>query len=481
MRKLLSGILCLAMSALVVLPASADRIRDLTTVQGVRDNALIGYGLVVGLRGTGDQTTQTPFTTQTLTNMLSQLGITVPAGTNMQLKNVAAVMVTAKMPPFSRAGQAIDVVVSSMGNAKSIRGGTLLMTPMKGVDNQVYALAQGNVLVGGAGASSGGSSVTVNQVSGGRITGGATIERELPSTFGTEGVISLQLNDEDFNLAQQVSDAINRQGMGVASALDSRNIQVVVPRGNTSQVRILAQIQNIEVNVGPMDAKVIINSRTGSVVMNQAVKINDCAVAHGNLSVVIDTVPVISQPNPLAGGETVVTQRSQIEINQGGGALQVSTAFGAEWLRGMVAALSDARLRGFTILQAPDAYFYPRAAEAMNGAAVRRFPVAMADFDDAEATRVYVDLATGDLLLTLGKRERAGRWLFSFLHSWDLPAMLRQHSARLVVLLLLSLAGTALCTTATVIGYRRLRMTLRRKRHWHAPFSERSRRDLPRL
>ena len=323
MRKLLSGILCLAMSALVVLPASADRIRDLTTVQGVRDNALIGYGLVVGLDGTGDQTTQTPFTTQTLTNMLSQLGITVPAGTNMQLKNVAAVMVTAKMPPFSRAGQAIDVVVSSMGNAKSIRGGTLLMTPMKGVDNQVYALAQGNVLVGGAGASAGGSSVTVNQVSGGRITGGATIERELPSTFGTEGVISLQLNDEDFNLAQQVSDAINRQGMGVASALDSRNIQVVVPRGNVSQVRILAQIQNIEVNVGPMDAKVIINSRTGSVVMNRDVTLDSCAVAQGNLSVVVDRQNDVSQPNtPFGGGQTVVTPNTNISVRQSGGSIQ---------------------------------------------------------------------------------------------------------------------------------------------------------------
>ncbi|QUT17387.1 flagellar basal body P-ring protein FlgI [Rahnella inusitata] len=311
------------MSALVILPASADRIRDLTTVQGVRDNALIGYGLVVGLDGTGDQTTQTPFTTQTLTNMLSQLGITVPAGTNMQLKNVAAVMVTAKMPPFSRAGQAIDVVVSSMGNAKSIRGGTLLMTPMKGVDNQVYALAQGNVLVGGAGASAGGSSVTVNQVSGGRITGGATIERELPSTFGTEGVISLQLNDEDFNLAQQVSDAINRQGMGVASALDSRNIQVVVPRGNVSQVRILAQIQNIEVNVGPMDAKVIINSRTGSVVMNRDVTLDSCAVAQGNLSVVVDRQNDVSQPNtPFGGGQTVVTPNTNISVRQSGGSIQ---------------------------------------------------------------------------------------------------------------------------------------------------------------
>lgn len=323
MRKLLSGILCLAVSALVVLPASADRIRDLTTVQGVRDNALIGYGLVVGLDGTGDQTTQTPFTTQTLTNMLSQLGITVPAGTNMQLKNVAAVMVTAKMPPFSRAGQAIDVVVSSMGNAKSIRGGTLLMTPMKGVDNQVYALAQGNVLVGGAGASAGGSSVTVNQVSGGRITGGATIERELPSTFGTEGVISLQLNDEDFNLAQQISDAINRQGMGTASALDSRNIQIIVPRGNTSQVRILAQIQNIEVNVGPMDAKVIINSRTGSVVMNRDVTLDSCAVAQGNLSVVVDRQNDVSQPNtPFGGGQTVVTPNTNISVRQSGGSIQ---------------------------------------------------------------------------------------------------------------------------------------------------------------
>lgn len=323
MRKLLSGVICLAMSALAVLPASADRIRDLTTVQGVRDNALIGYGLVVGLDGTGDQTTQTPFTTQTLTNMLSQLGITVPAGTNMQLKNVAAVMVTAKMPAFSRAGQAIDVVVSSMGNAKSIRGGTLLMTPMKGVDNQVYALAQGNVLVGGAGASAGGSSVTVNQVSGGRITGGATIERELPSTFGTEGVISLQLNDEDFNLAQQVSDAINRQGLGTASALDSRNIQVIVPRGNTSQVRILAQIQNIEVNVGPMDAKVIINSRTGSVVMNRDVTLDNCAVAQGNLSVVVDRQNDVSQPNtPFGGGQTVVTPNTNISVRQSGGSIQ---------------------------------------------------------------------------------------------------------------------------------------------------------------
>ena len=195
MIKFLSALILL----LVTTAAQAERIRDLTSVQGVRQNSLIGYGLVVGLDGTGDQTTQTPFTTQTLNNMLSQLGITVPTGTNMQLKNVAAVMVTASLPPFGRQGQTIDVVVSSMGNAKSLRGGTLLMTPLKGVDSQVYALAQGNILVGGAGASAGGSSVQVNQLNGGRITNGAVIERELPSQFGVGNTLNLQLNDEDFS------------------------------------------------------------------------------------------------------------------------------------------------------------------------------------------------------------------------------------------------------------------------------------------
>ena len=304
--------------------ASAERIRDLTTVQGVRDNALIGYGLVVGLDGSGDQTMQTPFTTQSLNNMLSQLGITVPAGTNMQLKNVAAVMVTAKLPPFSRAGQSIDVVVSSMGNAKSLRGGTLLMTPLKGVDNQVYALAQGNVLVGGAGASAGGSSVQVNQLAGGRISGGATIEREVQSTFGNSNVINLQLNDEDFSLAQRISDSINRfGGMGSATPLDARTVQVLVPQGNSNQVRVLANIQNIEVSVGSFDAKVIVNSRTGSVVMNRNVELASCAVAQGNLSVVVDRQNTVSQPNtPFGGGQTVVTPNTQISVQQGQGSLQ---------------------------------------------------------------------------------------------------------------------------------------------------------------
>ena len=301
--------------------AHADRIRDLTSVQGVRENSLIGYGLVVGLDGTGDQTTQTPFTTQTLNNMLSQLGITVPTGTNMQLKNVAAVMVTAQFPAFGRQGQTIDVVVSSMGNAKSLRGGTLLMTPLKGVDSQVYALAQGNILVGGAGAAAGGSSVQVNQLNGGRITNGATIERELPSQFGGGNTINLQLNNEDFTMAQQITDTINRsRGFGSATALDARTIQVRVPSGNSSQVRFLADIQNMEVNVTPQDAKVIINSRTGSVVMNREVTLDSCAVAQGNLSITVNRQANVSQPDtPFGGGQTVVTPQTQIDLRQSGG------------------------------------------------------------------------------------------------------------------------------------------------------------------
>ncbi|WP_054178688.1 flagellar basal body P-ring protein FlgI [Trabulsiella odontotermitis] len=304
--------------------AQADRIRDLTSVQGVRENSLIGYGLVVGLDGTGDQTTQTPFTTQTLNNMLSQLGITVPTGTNMQLKNVAAVMVTAQFPAFGRQGQSIDVVVSSMGNAKSLRGGTLLMTPLKGVDSQVYALAQGNILVGGAGAAAGGSSVQVNQLNGGRITNGAIIERELPTQFGAGNTINLQLNQEDFGMAQQIADTINRRsGYGNATALDSRTVQIHAPSGNSNQVRLLADIQNLEVNVTPQEAKVIINSRTGSVVMNREVTLDTCAVAQGNLSVTVNRQAQVSQPNtPFAGGQTVVTPQTQIDLRQSGGALQ---------------------------------------------------------------------------------------------------------------------------------------------------------------
>lgn len=316
----------LCTGGMLTLPQSAhaERIRDLTSIQGVRSNSLMGYGLVVGLDGTGDQTMQTPFTTQSLNNMLSQLGITVPAGTNMQLKNVAAVMVTAEIPAFARSGETIDVVVSSMGNAKSLRGGTLLMTPLKGVDNQIYALAQGNLLVSGAGAQSGGSSVQRNQLNGARITNGATIEREVPMNFNEQSELRLQLNNGDFALAQQISDAINRR-FGGTSALpeDARVVRLFAPADSAARVRFLADVQNIQINIGPMDARVIVNSRTGSVVMNRHVRLDACAVAQGDLTVEVSNNAQVNQPDtPFAGGQTVVTQDTRISLRENNGSLQ---------------------------------------------------------------------------------------------------------------------------------------------------------------
>lgn len=323
-RALTLGLLALAFAALAPFSAQAERLKDLASIQGVRDNPLIGYGLMVGLDGSGDQTMQTPFTTQSLNNMLGQLGVTVPPGTNMQLKNVAAVMVTAVLPPFARPGQAIDITVSSLGNAKSLRGGTLLMTPLKGADGQVYALAQGNMVVGGAGASASGSQVKVNQLSSGRIPAGAIVERAVESPLGGDGTLMIELNKTDFGTAQKAVDAINRSfGPGTAQALDARVIQVSAPARPEERVGFLARIEDLDVNPSQAVAKVVINARTGSVVMNQTVRINDCAVAHGSLSVVINTEPVISQPGPFSGGNTVAAQRSQIELSQGGGALQV--------------------------------------------------------------------------------------------------------------------------------------------------------------
>ena len=316
--------LCLLASLVIALPSMAERLKDLASIQGVRDNPLIGYGLMVGLDGSGDQTMQTPFTTQSLNNMLGQLGVTVPAGTNMQLRNVASVMVTATLPPFARPGQTIDITVSSLGNAKSLRGGTLLMTPLKGADGQVYALAQGNMVVGGAGATANGSKVQINQLVSGRIPAGAIVERGVHSPLGGDGLLVLELNTSDFGTAQLATDAINRSfGLGTAAALDARVIQVTAPARPEERVGFMARLQNIDISPAQAVAKVVINARTGSVVMNQSVRLNDCAVAHGNLSVVINTEPVVSQPNALSGGATVAGQKSQIEISQAGGALQV--------------------------------------------------------------------------------------------------------------------------------------------------------------
>lgn len=308
----------------VAMPVHSERVKDLTSIQGVRDNPLIGYGIVVGLDGTGDQTMQAPFTSQSLNNMLSQMGITVPPGSNMQLKNIAAVMVTAKLSPFAHSGQSIDVVVSSMGNAKSLRGGTLLMTPLKGSDGQIYAMAQGHVLVGGVGVSSGGNSLKVNQLNGGSISGGAIIEREITNNFARNGVINLQLNENSFALAQSISDAINHlNSSGTATPLDPRTVQLNLPKSPREQVKFLAKVQDINVKRPISEAKVVINSRTGSVVINRSVELESCAVAHGSLSVTVERQTQVSQPNTaFAGGQTVVTRNTNLDIREKGDQLQ---------------------------------------------------------------------------------------------------------------------------------------------------------------
>ena len=325
-RALLIGaILGLALAATHV---HAQRVKDLTQIQGVRTNQLVGYGLVVGLDGTGDQTTQTPFTTQSLQNMLSQLGVQLPAGTQLQLKNIAAVMVTAALPAFSRQGGQIDVTVSSMGNAKSLRGGTLLLTPLKGVDGRVYAMAQGNVVVAGAGASSSGSSVQINSLNAGRIPNGATVEREVLTPVGQGEFVYLESQQSDFTTATRIVEAVNLMlGADTATAVDARRIRVKAPVDPTQRVEFVSRLENIVITPAEPSPKVIINARTGSVVMNQLVRLSECAVAHGSLQVVISSTPVISQPNAFStGGQTVVAEQTDIKIQADKGQLVVVPA-----------------------------------------------------------------------------------------------------------------------------------------------------------
>ncbi len=300
----------------------AERIKDLASVQGVRLNQLVGYGLVVGLDGTGDQTTQTPFTTQSIINMLAQLGTTLPTTQSLQLKNVAAVMITANLPPFARIGQQIDITVSSMGNAKSLRGGTLVMTPLKGADGQIYAQAQGNLMVGGVGATAPGSKAVINHLLAGRIVAGATVEREVPTALGQGPFVHYEMGTTDFGTTQRVVEVINREvGPGTAQAVDGRLIRVRAPEEPNLRVAFMGRVENLEVRPIKGMAKVIVNPRTGSVVMNQTVTIESCAIAHGALSVVVNTDQQVSQPNALSGGETVTTAQSDIQIKQTGGAL----------------------------------------------------------------------------------------------------------------------------------------------------------------
>ncbi|RDI08131.1 flagellar basal body P-ring protein FlgI [Comamonas sp. AG1104] len=304
----------------LTLPAHATRIKEVAAIQGVRSNQLTGYGLVVGLDGTGDQTTQMPYTKQALANYLEQMGIALPATGNaaqLQLKNVAAVIITAELPAFAQLGQAIDINVSSMGNAKSLKGGTLVATPLRGADGEIYALAQGNVVVGGAGAAAGGSKVQVNHLNAGRVPQGAQVERAVPTPVNQGNTITLGLNQTDFQTADKMVRAINqRMGAGTAMALDGRTVQVNAPIDPGSRVRMIAEIQEMPIETSKPAAKVVINARTGSIVLNQAVTLGPCAIAHGNLSITISTTPVISQPAPFSQGQTVVAQKSDIQVKQ---------------------------------------------------------------------------------------------------------------------------------------------------------------------
>ncbi len=319
---------------------AAQRIKEVATVAGVRSNQLIGYGLVVGLDGTGDQTQQTPFTQQGITSMLQQMGITVPPGTSMQLKNIAAVLVTTQLPAFAQPGQQIDVSVSSIGNAKSLRGGTLVATPLKGADGQVYAVAQGNLIVGGAGASAGGSKVQINHLSGGRVPQGATVERAVPTPLNQGDSIQLDLDSADFATARAVAQAINAvKGAGTATALDGRVVRVKAPMDTDGRVAFLADIENLPLELAKPAAKIVLNPRTGSIVLNQSVTLAPCAVAHGSLSVTISSTPVVSQPGALSPGQTVVSEKADISIQQQGGSI-IALPAGAQ-LADVVKALNS--------------------------------------------------------------------------------------------------------------------------------------------
>jgi flagellar P-ring protein precursor FlgI len=296
----------------------AERIKDLASVAGVRSNQLIGYGLVVGLDGTGDQTSQAPFTVQSLKNMLAQLGIGIPPNVNPQLKNVAAVMVHAELPPFAKIGQTIDITVSSIGNAKSLRGGTLLMTPLKGADGQVYAVGQGNLISSGFGAQGGdGSRITVNVPSVGRIPNGATVERSVANPFAQGKSLILNLHISDFTTSTRVAEAINRTlGPKVAKALDATSIEVSAPVDVSQRVEFIALVENITLQPGEAPAKVIVNSRTGTVVIGSHVRVKPAAISHGNLIVTISEDTQVSQPAAFSRGSTEKVKQSELQITE---------------------------------------------------------------------------------------------------------------------------------------------------------------------
>ncbi len=296
----------------------AERIKDLTSIAGIRNNQLVGYGLVVGLEGSGDQSN---FTAQTFRNLLNNFGVQVPANVNPSSKNIAAVAIHADLPPFSKIGQTIDITVSTLGDAKSLRGGSLLLSPLKGADGKVYAIAQGNLVVSGFGVNGAdGSRVSLNVPSVGRIANGATVERTVPNSFTQGDSLTLNLNHSDFTTARRVADVINNLlGQDTAMPLDSTSIRVRAPRHPSQRVSFVSVLENLEVTPARETAKIIINSRTGTIVIGQDVKVSPVAVTHGGLTVTITENQDVDQPNALAGGDTVITPRTGLRVDAGSG------------------------------------------------------------------------------------------------------------------------------------------------------------------
>jgi len=316
-EKVVMRITLLVLLSLFVTTTYAERVKDLSSIAGVRSNQLVGYGLVVGLDGSGDQTAQTPFTIQSLKSMLAQFGITLPPNVSPQVKNIAAVSVQAELPAFSKPGQKIDITVSSIGNAKSLRGGSLIMTPLKGADGNIYAVAQGNLVVSGFGAAADGSRVTVNIPSTGRIPNGATVERGVLTSFNNGSHLILNLHQPDFTTANRLAEAINKKlGEGTAASMDGSSIKVTAPRDPAHRVAFMSLVENIEVDPGDAAARVIVNSRTGTVVIGSYVRVAASAVTHGSLTVSIKPNAEVNQPAPLTDGETIVVAGTDINVEQ---------------------------------------------------------------------------------------------------------------------------------------------------------------------
>ncbi|MCR5085503.1 MAG: flagellar basal body P-ring protein FlgI [Succinivibrionaceae bacterium] len=315
--RLVGLLQALALAAALAVPqAQATRLKDLASVEGIRDNQLIGYGLVVGLAGTGEKNSK--FSEQSFRSMLNNFGIKVDEGAKLKIKDVAPVVVHATMPPFAKPGQNIDVTVSAIGEAASLRGGSLLQTMLKGVDGNVYAIAQGSLVVGGLGVEGAdGSKVVVNTPTVGRIANGAIVERAIPSSFGSSDHIVFNLNRADFTSARNVASTINGiYGPGSAVAEDAVSIRVNAPRDPTRRVEYLSTLENLDIDEGADKAKIVVNSRTGTIVVGSLVKLRPVAVTHGGLTVTVSEDPQVSQPNARSNGQTVVVPNSNINVEE---------------------------------------------------------------------------------------------------------------------------------------------------------------------